>query len=263
MEIRKKIGILALSLICSLYGFTQTTFSIIHVKGQVKVKSTGKLLERGMKISDKEVLIYGSSSDLVAAISPDKGKVIIQPDTKTKSSGGELAYVIRDIYKPMQGNATTRGSSLLSTAGIITFFTAGYLVLDNNEFEFNKNQFLLNEKSFFFIRYQAEGQTEPINKKLVSSNGKVILNRTEFLSIDGKLVAPDDLSVFELYYFADDSANKIAEMNLYLPPIEVIKSVLEIIKRSEIENAFSESMQYMQIAYGNVDPVSLEMLYNE
>ncbi len=249
----------------TFFGFqslSQTSVTIIHVKGAVKVQSTGKVLLRGMKISDKESLVYGSLNDMVAAIHPEKGRVIIQPSSKTKTAGSELAYVIKNIYQPMKSSATTRGSSLLSTMGIVAYFKAGFLVLEWNEFIFNDQHFPSSDGGFFFVRYQAKGYQEPINKKLVWKEGKVVLDRSEFLRIDGIAIDPSLLSNFELFYFVDGTANKLADMNLYLTSLDEIREVVNLFKTSGMENPFKECLNFVEITYGNVDPTSLEVLFN-
>ncbi|SMD32525.1 hypothetical protein SAMN04488029_0870 [Reichenbachiella faecimaris] len=259
----KYLHFLFILLLVSFSVQSQTVFSVIHVKGEVKIKSTGIALMRGMKISEKETLVYGSVNDLVAAINPQKGKVILQPTADAHSKNSELAFVIKDIYSPMLGNATTRGSSLLTTIGIVNFFKAGFLVLDENEFEFNERDFPLSDSSFFFVRYSAEKFDEPINKKLPINEGRVLLNRDDFLRIDGNEIDASTLSNFELFYFADNMTNKLANMELYIIPMKEINEVIDVIKTSGIDNPFMECLQYMQIIYGNVDPSRLETIFNE
>lgn len=261
--------LLLISLSLATVTLAQDQLTVIYVKGKVIDAKTDQVVRRGSKLTTADKLKYSSKNDMIAAISPTKGRIIIKPDQKKQKKGSELLFVIKDIYLPMKGNAMTRsvgGKMGFANAAIIKayFQQNAFLLLPNeNRIAFDEEEFPLNEDSFFFIRYDYAFDDEPVNKKLPHEGKEVIIRKRDLLTVEDRNIHSNDASNFVLFYVRDGEAVGLTALNFYFPERNELQSELKIIKESGVENPWAEASAYAQEAYGNYDVEALKAFFDK
>jgi hypothetical protein len=261
-----------LAIFFAFLSHSQDALTVLYVKGKVVHAKTQAPITRGTKLTTADELKYSSKNDMIAAISPSKGRILIKPGARGASpgAGGELAYVIRDIYTPMGGNAMTRGAGggadgegFANAAVMKAYFQQNsFLVLAENRIVMDAEVFPQDEQSFFFIQYQWSRDDEPVNKKLPFDGNEVIIRRDELLTVDGAPIAHGEASGFLLFYMDEGEVEGITAMNFYFPDQQELEEELRLIKAVGVDNPWSEAQAYVEEAYGKYDPDALKALFD-
>lgn len=241
-------------------------YHILHIKGSIKLKSTGQELKSRDKINAEEEIIFGSKDDAVAVISNKKGRMLLSP-VKSLSTGGELVYFVKENLLPVKVYTTTRGTGEFNNMPeIMEYFTNDpFLVLAINTFKLSP-EFGMGENSYFSIRYNYKDVE--IDKKLELDQYTLILDREALFTVDSKLIDPANTSDHALYYYDPNMgfSIKICLVTLVIPNLVQIKEELlflkEVIKQSELPqlNLQAEIRGYLRDTYGNYDDSALKKL---
>jgi len=242
-------------------------YHILHIKGSIKLKSTGQELKSRDKINAEEEIIFGSKDDAVAVISNKKGRMLLSPVKSSSTSGGELVYFVKENLLPVKVYTTTRGTGEFNNMPeIMEYFTNDpFLVLAINTFKLSP-EFGMGENSHFSIRYIYKG--EEVDKKLKLNQLILILDRDDLFTINSNLVDPANTSDYALYYYDPNMgfSIKICSVTLVVPDLLQLKEELlflkEVIKQSELPqlNLQAEIRGYLRDTYGNYDDSALKKL---
>ena len=242
-------------------------YHILHIKGSIKLKSTGQELKSRDKIDAEEEIIFGSKNDAAVVISNKKGRMLLSPGKSSATSDGELVYFVKENLLPVKVYTTTRGAGHFNNMPeiMIYFSNEPFLVLDVNTFELSP-EFGMGENSYFSIRYNY--RDVEIDKKLELDQYTLILDRQALFTVDSKPVDPANTSDQSLYYYDADMGYsiKICSVTLVVPDLLQLKEELlflkEVIKKSELPqlNLQAEIRGYLRDTYGNYDDSALKKL---
>ena len=248
--------------IFSTSAFGQELFHIIHVKGEVTVKKSGKRIVRGDKISSNEEIVFASKQDMMAALSSKKGRIIIKPDMEAPEDS-ELSSFLKDFVTAASGKLSTRGVQV-NLLDLQNHFEGDYLVLGGRSaIALSPKAFPLNDKSFFYLRYEYMG--EVINKKLSSSSDSLVFIESEIYKVDDKPIDKSKVADMTLFYYESEweHSQKINTIYPIFPPdSEVVPGVQILIDTLKKSNYTDDTIKdeieaYLTDIYGKIHSSNL------
>jgi|GEM_PF-3250371 len=247
-------------------GFAQETFTVLFVKGDVTIEPAHTKVVRGAKLAATDKLKYATDEGMIAAISPSQGRVILKPQPDQKPQGGELAFVLKDIFMPVKSNAMTRGGTeelmFVNAYVIEAFFNQGtYAVLDSSSFLIDLEEFKLDQSNYFALEYTLSDGTS-VKKKLPFAKNRVFFIADDLMTIEGNHLDPKQIELFELTYNQGEESISVANPNLVFPDLKTLRAELSLIRNSGVQNAQTEAVAYVNSIYGRCDESRLGYLFN-
>lgn len=183
--------------------FSQQSFVVLQVNGNVTFADSGLPLKVGDEISVNAKLECSEESDMAYLSSDDGGIVSFFIKELEQKKEGRWILFFKDNFLPIKEYAATRGQD----SGAI------YLFFDNDILLFNKKIMVFkipdSDKSFYSLNYSYD-ESIFTRKLTVSDSGIIELNKDLFHSnreSDNKQIAKVELSFF------DDSNNTNSTMN--------------------------------------------------
>ncbi|MBL7873874.1 MAG: hypothetical protein JNM78_19830 [Cyclobacteriaceae bacterium] len=251
------------TLFVSLLFFSTTSqaqeYYVLNVKGHVKILKNEKELKTNDIIKANDKLIFSSEHDAVAVVNSKSGRHIIKP---TPTSGStELAALVKDILIPANNRLSTRNGGFNTPLDFQIYFADTVLLLDEMKHKVNNEYFPLSNDTFFFIRYNYQG--EEINKKLFSPSDSLIINRAALFSIDGKPIDVEDTSDLKLFYLNGQNILFICALKISTPDLKALRTETNLLRKvlstklSE-RAAKEEILTYLQFQYGKIDLLNVE-----
>jgi len=219
-------------------------YYVSHINGKVMSSKTRQALKIGDQLKLDDALIFNSDEDLVALISPQKGRYTLRRKKSLNASRlpGILVKLSENLI-PTNLTQTLAGRGVINSKNDLKFFFKNLArkqgdtiprltLLDTLSFSLSKSAFKDLTKQFFFIRYTLNG--EVINKKLSfdiagNTSGEIalVIDKNLFL-VDGKPIDQANTSALGLYYY--DAVQKQSELISALkissyPPEQLIQEV--------------------------------------
>jgi hypothetical protein len=253
---------LLILLFLSLSLSAQESFFVIHVKGSVTNKTTGKELKVGDKISSEDKVSFGSS-DAATVIMGPKGKFTLTPAAKTSNNPGELTAFVKASMLPLKSNGhlSTRGEEPSGVSDLKSYFGTGPFAVigDKHSVAVNILKYPTNEKQFFVYRYVYEGNV--VSKKISSQGNILTIDKNALYTNKGTFIDPEKVKTVEIYYTntATNNSQKITSFSpLFLneatlkEELMVQKKVLKEQKKTEDE-INKELLNFVLDVYGKAD----------
>jgi|GEM_PF-5844090 len=230
-----QISLSFILVLCGTNLYSQSTYYVILVKGEVKTEA-GKKLTKNDKFSDEVRLTFSSKNDLIVAINSKGGKYVLKSKAETRNAESDLSYFVKDVLLPVRSKASSRD------------FETDYLnFLRNNRFVFTDRLILPNVKGDMQLAYALRGK-EP---RPFKQNGKTLLTelepKTRFLSVLRK---------------ENDAWTKFGRISLKHMDTSGLTEVLKALKASfKDEGDFDELVQgFLLENYGYLHPSEIERL---
>lgn len=219
---------------------TDTTLNqVIRVEGTVYSLGDSLPLTTGSIIRPRASLLFDSPSSRIILITSQNKLVEAFPD----QSGTRLNMM------PILSKYSTRNGTILSYISFVKFLEGrDWLVLgDSVRLEVGREEFIMDEDHFFFIRYQIKGDSLPINKKLSHQDQQVLFSKQEIFQVDGQPIASDSTGKHQLFYYdaVSPASTLINTIRLIFPDEKLLKKEVEAIIR------------YLGIAYPNEEKVQV------
>lgn len=164
-------------------------YSVIKVIGSIKHAKNNSDLYTGDKVYSNEKLSFAQKTAKAALISKDKGRFMLSASPSGSVQEGLL---------PAMANVSSRAGALLNSVDIKQHFSDKYLLLSACQVEINPQAFPMDEKHFFFLRFNYNG--ENISKKLSFEGTKLNFNKDEILQIDHQAIELKEGTLVELLY---------------------------------------------------------------
>lgn len=263
-----KYYLLTCLLLVSAMVLAQDTFTVLFVKGEITIGSSGAKVQRGAKLSSDDKLIYGSDQDMIAAISPGQGRVILKPQKDKVAPGSELAFVINDIFMPVKSNAMTRfvGEDDMAFANdfvVEAYFSRDhYAVLDQSSWLFDTEEYPIGSNDYFAIRMKRISDGAELTYKLNYEDGRATVVRKDLFDNNGSPIRQIDIASYELIYAAGGKSRVICSLPLVFPDLKILNEELMIFKNSGVKYPLRAAKSYVQETYGYCDEARLASLFN-
>lgn len=264
----KNILLIAYFLLSCLSAQAQEEYYVVlHVKGKVSLTKSGELLKPNTQVSPNAKVTFSSPNDLVAVLHPTKGRSIMKPSRNPESGSSELIAFVKNTLVAGTGRASTRAGKFTNFIEIDSFFTASPLMYYKGQvaligpkvkFKVSQEAFPLNAKSFFFARYEYNG--EVINKKMGFEGDAFILDKESLYKIDGQPITPSQIRNFQLFYrnATTNQSTFITKTKPNFVPEFKLREEVELLmeyylKDKGEEKIIEELLEYIADAHGKVD----------
>lgn len=231
-------------------------YKVIKVTGKILYKNSGKEMSTGDIFKSSEPLKFNSENSRAAIISKLKGRFVLVPPSKSQKTN----------LVPAVNNISSRSGAIVNELDLKNHFSGNYLILDRLELPVSESTFPQDKTHFFFLSYEYKG--EKIAKKLPSDGNKLILDKEEIFSIDGKPIAPFNTEMVLFYRDATSKENlMISKFNPVFPDNESLKKEVDVIleeysDKTE-EKKFNEVKGYLTEFYGKPYDENLREWMNE
>jgi hypothetical protein len=271
--------ILLLSALLIFTAPPEEVYFITFVKGTIILEKTQKVLKVGDKISPRDKIVFKDKDAMAAVLSPQKGRFILTADKVQKNAKGEFLALIEASMSPL-GSAkklSTRSGLITNMIELQKFFAANdslsqgkFLVIGKGKYVLSKEAFPLDEKHFFFIRYNYEEQQ--INKKLAYNADTLFIDKTVY-QIDGKDIKTAGVSDIKLYqYMVKDKPESILITNfnpVFISrdqlklEIRVVVDQLKFLYKNNFEDVYNNALLHVNSYYGKPDQEVLRKIVKE
>lgn len=218
-------------------------YKVIKVTGMILYKNSGKEMSTGDVFNSNVPLKFSTDNSRAAIISKLKGRFVLAPPSKSQKTN----------LVPAVNNISSRSGAIVNELDLKNHFSGNYLILNRLELPINESTFPQDKEHFFFLSYEYKG--EKIAKKLPSKGNKVIFDKKDIFSIDGKSIAPFNTEMLLFYRDASSKENmRISKFNPIFPDNESLKKEVEVIldeySGKTDDKKFNEVKGYLTEFYG-------------
>jgi hypothetical protein len=243
------------------------TFYVIHLKGSITNKTTGKVIKVGDKLNAKDHLKFDAADALAVVVSPEKGKFTIKPNP-VKDSNNEFMAFIQSAILPMKTNShlSTRGGESDGIMDMKTYFgTEKFAIIgDKYSIKLNAAKYPLSDTRFFIYRYM--NKDVPVSKKIEHDADHLTFDKQALYLIDGQVIDPSSIQLVDIYYYDSNTRNstKVASFSPVFIPENILNTECKIQRelykslnrtREEID---MELHNFVKDVYGKTDDDVLE-----
>lgn len=256
-----------LAVICILsFIYTSTIgadlFYVIHLKGIVSNKTSGKVLKLGDQIKSNDEVKFGSA-DATAVIMGSKGKFTLTP-VSSGNNTSELVAIVQNAILPLKSNGhlSTRGTE--TEAGISdlkSYFGSSIFTIIGDELtiKIDSKKYPLSEKHLFIFRYVYNGTV--ISKKITSKENLLSINKVDLYTVDNSNIDPIKVENVDIYYFDTETKNSSKVVNftpIFINEQDLKEELLiqsELLKKQNLNNEEIEKelLSSVNDIYGKTD----------
>jgi hypothetical protein len=256
----KKVFILLFILIISYNSSFSQCYTILSVKGEIKLEKTGQQVKEMDEICATDKLIFGSSDSKAAVFSSEKGRFIVKPDKKQKNS---LVAYVSSVLFPGKERLSTKiilfdDEELENLKFLENEFGKNYFVIRESKVYADEKYFPMNEHNYFYLSYTYDGKE--IESKLKYDKNLFLINKDVFKQ-DEFVINPESVETVNLYYFDREKSKRIniTSFKLAFADEEKVKSeisnYLTFLKKEDKPYyvVLDEVMNFLDDVYGNVN----------
>lgn len=181
-------------------------FHVIHVKGTILLKDTGRQVEVGDRVTAETELVFATEDAVAAVISREKGRFTLRADKlASEEQTSELAGFVKECFFPSRKLTSSRGGNRFrktNRSGLIRsdFSEELLLLTESMKIKVNPLLFPMHTQAFFYVRYLYQG--EEINKKLRYEKDIVFFERDSIYRVDQHPIPAEETSEMRLYYYS-------------------------------------------------------------
>lgn len=260
----------------SILLFTQTTetYYVIHVKGKILNKNSGKQVQTGDKLRVNDALVFMSEEAMAVVLSTKKGRYVLNRPTEQAMPAGEeaIAIIKNLILNPVErSNLSTRSFVYARGTDLKELFAENTFTLLGRQTKIILDQgvYPMSADNYFVCRFQHQGVQ--VNKKLPFAGDTLIFDVNRIYTVNGKFVKPEEAGEAELYYYKVQSKSTVfigSFVPVYIPEdvlqkeLQTLTNVLKSLNtpRQEIDQQLHEHIQSL---YGVTDKSILSQWVSE
>jgi hypothetical protein len=268
---RKMIFFLFLVFSCTRIAFSQDTYFVTFVKGEIK-RSNSTKIKVGDKLLSQEKVIFSQKDGRLILLHPQKGRFIIEPlHTQPEPTGEYFVYVQNNL---IPNNQTVKLSSRGGGGDLDEFFTVNtsisksLLFIGDTRVSLDNSKYRIKDpgNDFFFLQYSPAAGKSSTNK-LIVLHDSLQLNRSDFV-FNGK--APADTEEVKLGFIQNYATEKkVTKISSFIPvfmSLEDCRNILKTIRQTLGNNrgkVIEEAMIELSYNYGKTDRDILGDIYDE
>jgi hypothetical protein len=243
------------------------TYTVLHVGGDIRRKSSDQRIKVGEKVGNEEELSYFSPKSKAVLMSKETGRVILS---------GEYAYAIEqgNDYEMEIGYSSPLKMAILprqrsgkplkfdvydKVSDFKAFFGTSRFAIIGDKLEISIDEQRYSDHSSMFIYHYQLGK-DSIGKEIPRSENLLIINKKELYFANGKTINPEDVHEATLSYKAQKE--KPSEKLVAFQPVFVdeeavyqeVKTLLEFLDNpQDTEKVKTEMLNFVYDVYGRVD----------
>jgi hypothetical protein len=227
-------------------------YKVIKVIGDIVYKSSGSHMGTGDVFSTDTQIKFVTDNSRAAVISNLKGRFVLAPPSAKKKTN----------LVPAVNSISSRSGAIVNELDFNRHFEGDYLILNRVEIPVSPQNFPQNEKNFFFVSYELEG--EKIMKRLSIGEGNIVLDQKEIFTIDEKDITPFSTLMHLYYRDAGQKENKaLASFHAVFPNQDLLRKEVAVIldeyKDATPESQYEQVKGYINEFYGKPFEPNLKM----
>lgn len=250
-------------MVLNLNLFAQDKFTVIKISGNILVQSTGEALGIGKSFSQNDELLFKIPDSRAAVINPKRGRFLLTSNSVDEFKNSKSNFL------PSTSNISARGvSDIFNIDDLKKVFEGNFVIFDVLKIKINSTFFPMNEKKYFYIRYNYKNET--INKKLLFSKDTLLINKDYLLTIDGKQIPNPEIKEMKLMYMEEGEKYVSTPICVFTPVFpdktalkNEIKIILEQYKDKNYNEKFNEVNAFINEFYGNPEENGLKLWLKE
>lgn len=255
MNYRRIIILVLFCLLLHSQLLAQQYYTVITVDGKIERLPKGQLLSTGDQIDRQVDLRFYTNTSRAAVINPYLGRFILKPPKSAPLQAGRAEFV-----PPISSMRTRSQPFLTNYFELKDFFSQRFLLIDSFCTPISAQAFPMNDKQFFFLRYNYKGDT--INKKLPNNKHWLVFNKEDIFTIDNQMVEVPDSQTVHLFYLDENQVSSIGSFQLNMPPTEKIEKevaiLIHVLANEEKEKMLNEVTGFIRDFYGYSSPEQVE-----
>ena len=237
----------------------QAQYTVIHCIGKIQDVSSGEYLRPGMKLGESAQLKFETAGAKAAALSPSRGRCVIQMQSTTGASN-ELLYVLSSVLSPAQGRLSTRAGAINNRLDFQKKFGEGAVAWLSETYKVavSPTAYPMSNTQFFYASYEYQG--ERINKKLGFEQDTLIFEKTSFFSIDDRLIDAEKAANIELYYYDErnEESERLTTIDFNLVSDDDLRGLLESLAGIEKSERAEVTLDFVNTLYGKCTPGEMD-----
>lgn len=266
MKIKSFIAYILLIFISNIIN-AQTLY-VIHKKGILFNKTSGKEIKQGDVIKESDKIKFSDKNASAVLISTKTGRFVVK--AKQNESSSELSYLVSQVITPINQsyglNTRSIGNHIVNLHDY--FGTKSFLIWDTvHSIVLDENQYKLNDKSYFVFSYKLN--QKDVNKKIASEGNNVLIEPD---ILYGQILNTTDSLPKATIYFINGSKEDVKEIvgfkPIYKPKSELI-SEFQLLNQIYLKEKLTKAkiklklVEYINSVYGKCDLNKLDLLLNE
>jgi hypothetical protein len=253
-----RIITLLILMLFALCANSQLPFKVITVNGEIIATKANVTLQNGVEVYSNDNFDFRKPNSRAAMINSEKGRIVLTEQNATDAFS-------KAAFAPSISAVSSRSASMVSQSDLKNYFSSKLLVIDALEVNIGSDLYPLTENSFFFVRYSYNGET--INKRLSFTGNKIVIDKAEILTVDGKPITLPEATELSLYYYKKGSETPESVYISSFQPNFVSTSdikpevaiIVEEFKGKPSDAVIGEVYDYLTSFYGSVDKQDLEI----
>ncbi len=235
----RKIFIVSFFLLFTISTQAQDYY-VLHVKGVVLDKESGKSISIGDRITGNSEVIFKSTDAKVVVLNKEKGRAILQPKVNTEAES-EIAQFVKNMFVPMKKSIrmSTRGEGVIeSFSDFKPYFGESTFVVIGDEIliPINKEKLSLDHNQFLVYRYEKDGTR--VNKKLhPHHHGLLSIHKDKLYNHKNGVFNHEEPHTVDLYFFdkKKNTSKKLTSFNPVFVSDKQLLSELQYLKTFLVE----------------------------
>jgi hypothetical protein len=250
----------------SFFQAPEDTYYVIHLKGIITNKTTGKAIKIGDKLSSKDHLKFDAADAHAVVLNPEKGKFTVKPNP-VKDANNEFIAFMNSAILPLKTNShlSTRAGESNGVTDMKGYFGSEKFAIigDRHSVKLNTAKYPLSETKFFIYRYM--NKDLPVSKKIEHDIDHIVLDKEALYLIDGQVIDPSSIPVVDIYYYDSNTRNstKVANFSPVFIPENILNTEFKIQKElykslnKTKEEIDTQLHNFVKDVYGKTDDESL------
>ena len=225
----KKAMLVFFCIVVSAAGFSQ--YAVTKVIGNVK-KLSGEVLTTGSKLSDNDVLLFSSNSDMVRVIVAGKGIYVISPGPKAEQKQNSVVEILKNTMhvKYKEGYLSGRGESIAMVPEAFETDPGGnkkIIISSESKFLFNAHKYDVSNGSKFFLQIQYEG-AKPIIRALRTNADTLLLHVADFKT-DNAETGKKATYAIGFYFKQKNTSESLADIDPYFDETGEMEAITKVV----------------------------------
>jgi hypothetical protein len=206
-------------------------YAVTKVIGNVK-KLSGEVLVTGSKLSDDDVLLFSSTSDMVRVIVAGKGIYVISPGPKAEQKQNSVVEILKNTMhvKYKEGYLSGRGETVAMVPEAFEPDPGGNkkaLIRGESKFLFNRHKYDVSNGSKFFLQIEYEG-SKPYIRALETNADTLLLHASNFRT--GNTESAKKAKYIVGFYFKDkNTSESLADLDPYFDETGEMEAIIKVV----------------------------------
>jgi len=192
--------LLILAGLCSKTTHAQSEYTVVKIKGKIKIVPGYQLIKVGSRIKDSQSVAFENGA-VALVVHPKKGEFVLrQKQNSSGSIGKAIQGMVSNYLQLSKKTVATRSFTWLPNKDIKKLFGPEPVPIKaDTSFVINNEKYVMTSNTYFYISYIYRNET--INKTLDYIGEKLIISPQKIFMVDGHAIDEAETSQMRLYFY--------------------------------------------------------------